>query len=187
ETVLIVVSDHGFNTYERVISQGFNLVKLLGSRAGGGHHVITKRRLLLDYSIKGIDPFVPPITTTTSDTYYLKGQSTDYPTALLDFDGNERAGLHLRNSDLNELHILLQQLQRADLSPQLRNAVRDAFFSTLNRDRIAWTGELDHLNVELAALPRAVEKQRSLCAALSKSFTFAASEIGRGDNDRRAC
>ena len=187
ETVLIVVSDHGFNTDERVISQGFNLVKLLGSRAGGGHHVITKRRLLLDYSIKGIDPFVPPITTTTSDTYYLKGQSTDYPTALLDFDGNERAGLHLRNSDLNELHILLQQSQRADLSPQLRNAVRDAFFSTLNRDRIAWTGELDGLDVELAALHRAIEKQQALCGAQPKTFTLADREMGRDDEARRVC
>ena len=57
ETVLIVLSDHGFNTDERVISQGFNLVKLLGSYAGGGHHVITKRRLLMDYSLKGHQPF----------------------------------------------------------------------------------------------------------------------------------
>src|ERR1051325_6183751 len=59
ETVFILVSDHGFNTDERVYSQGFNLVKLLGSAAGGGHHVVTKRRLLLDYSIKGIYPLVP--------------------------------------------------------------------------------------------------------------------------------
>ena len=79
---MIVVSDHGFNTDERVISQGFNLVKLLGSSEGGGHHVVTKRRLLLDYSLKGINPFVPPITTTSSQSYYLKGQSELYPTAL---------------------------------------------------------------------------------------------------------
>ena len=55
---------------------------------------------------------MPLITTTTDDSYYLKGESTDYPTALLDFDGNERASIHLRNSDLNLLHILLRQLQR---------------------------------------------------------------------------
>ena len=108
DTALILVSDHGFNSDERVISQGFNLVKVLGTAAGGGHHVITKRRLMLDYSIKGIYPIVPDITTTTSQSYYLKGQSTDYPTALLDFDGNERAGLHLRNSNVNVIHILLQ-------------------------------------------------------------------------------
>ena len=112
ETALVVISDHGFNTDEKIYSQGYNLVKLLGSRMGGGHHVVTKRRLMLDYSIKGINPFVPLITTTTPDTYYLKGESTTYPTAMLDFDGNERASVHLRDSDLNLLHILLQQLQR---------------------------------------------------------------------------
>jgi predicted AlkP superfamily pyrophosphatase or phosphodiesterase len=73
DTAFILVSDHGVNTDERVYSQGYNLVKLLGSRAGGGHHVVTKRRLMLDYSIKGIYPLVPLITTTTPDTYYLKG------------------------------------------------------------------------------------------------------------------
>src|SRR4030095_1690293 len=35
ETALVLVSDHGFNTDDRVYSQGYNLVKLLGSRAGG--------------------------------------------------------------------------------------------------------------------------------------------------------
>jgi predicted AlkP superfamily pyrophosphatase or phosphodiesterase len=133
DTALIVVSDHGFNTDERVYSQGYNLVKLLGSRGGGGHHVITKRRLMLDYSIKGFYPLVPLITTTTSDSYYLKGQSTAYPTALIDFDGNERSSIHLRDSDLNLLHILLEQLQRKNIAPTLRAALTGAFFSTLDR------------------------------------------------------
>ena len=187
ETVLIVVSDHGFNTDERVISQGFNLVKLLGSYAGGGHHVITKRRLLMDYSLKGINPFVPPITTTTSQSYYLKKQSTEYPTALLDFDGNERSGLHLRNSDLNLLHILLQQLQRNDLSPQLRQAATDAFFTALARDKSHWQEELDQLDEELGALSRATGKQRALCESQPKKFTVQDQEMGRDDNARRVC
>ncbi|HKE55186.1 MAG TPA: alkaline phosphatase family protein, partial [Pyrinomonadaceae bacterium] len=129
ETAMVLVSDHGFNTDEKVYSQGFNLVKLLGSPQGGGHHVITKRRLMLDYSIKGVNPLVPLITTTTQDTYYLKGQSTDYPTAMLDFDGNERASVHLRDCDLNLLHMLLQQLQREDLPPKLREPVTKTFFA----------------------------------------------------------
>jgi hypothetical protein len=187
ETVLIVLSDHGFNTDERVISQGFNLVKLLGSYIGGGHHVVTKRRLLMDYSLKGINPFVPPITTTTSQSYYLKRQSAEYPTALLDFDGNERAALHLRNSNLNLLHILLQQLQRKDLSPQLRRAATDAFFTALGRDKMNWQGELDQLDEELAPLNRAIEKQRTLCASQPKKFTVQDVELGRDDNARRVC
>jgi len=187
QTVLVVVSDHGFNTDERVISQGFNLVKLLGSYAGGGHHVITKRRLLMDYSLKGINPFVPPITTTTSQSYYLKKQSTEYPTALLDFDGNERSGLHLRNSKLNLLHILLQQLQRKDLSPQLRQATSAYFFATLARVRLDWQQELDQLDEELGALSRATVKQRVLCASQPKKFTVQDQEMGRDDNARRVC
>ncbi|MGZ8847644.1 MAG: alkaline phosphatase family protein, partial [Pyrinomonadaceae bacterium] len=187
ETLLIVVSDHGFNSDERVLSQGFNLVKLLGGREGGGHHVITKRRLMLEYAIKGINPFVPPIVTTTSQTYYLKGQSTDYATAMLDFDGNERAGLHLRNSDLNRLHILLQQLQRKDLSPELRRAVSDAFFAQIARDRKAWLISLDELEVELAALRRATGKQNTLCQSQPKKFTPADREVGRDDDARRIC
>jgi len=187
DTVLIVVSDHGFNTDERVISQGFNLVKLLGSYAGGGHHVITKRRLLMDYSLKSINPFVPPITTTTSESYYLKKQSAAYPTALLDFDGNERAGLHLRNSDLNLLHILLQQLQRKDLSPQLRQASTNTLFEVIARDKMRWQGELDQLEEELGALRRAIERQRALCESEPKKFTVQDRELGRDDHARRVC
>jgi len=187
ETILIVLSDHGFNSDERVISQGFNLVKLLGARNGGGHHVITKRRLLLDYAIKGINPFVPPITTTTSQTYYLKGQSTEYPTALLDFDGNERAGLHLRNTDLNELHILLQQLQRDDLSPEMRRGVTDAFFAVIARDRKAWLGELDEFEVELGAVRRAIVKLNAVCATKPKIFTTEEQRMGRDDSAKRIC
>ncbi len=187
ETVFIVVSDHGFNSDPKVLSQGFNLVKLLGSREGGGHHVITKRRLMLDYAIKGINPFVPPITTTTSQTYYLKGQSTDYPTALLDFDGNERAGLHLRNTDFNELHILLQQLQRKDLSPALRAAATNTFFAVLARDRPAWTPDLNELEKEIGALHRAIETEDGRCKSQPKKFTDEDREMGRDDIARRTC
>ena len=122
ETALVLVSDHGFNSQEKVNSQGFNLVRLLTSAAGGGHHVITKRRLMLDYSVKAIDPLVPLIRTASDESYYLKGQSNAYPTALLDFDGNERSSIHLRNSDLNVIHILLQQLQAGKLSADLKAA-----------------------------------------------------------------
>jgi hypothetical protein len=187
ETTLVLVSDHGFNTDERVYSQGFNLVKLLGSPAGGGHHVITKRRLLVDYSIKGVNPFVQNITTTTSDSYYLKKQSNDYPTAMLDFDGNERSSLQFRDSNLNLLHIILQQLQLSNISPPLRRALNDQFFSTLDARRTDWQQNLDALNEELGALRRAIERQRDLCAEQPKKFTKEDTDAGRDDQARRVC
>jgi hypothetical protein len=187
DTAFIVVSDHGFNTDERVISQGFNLVKLLGSQAGGGHHVITKRRLLMDYSIKAVNPFVPPITTTASESYYLKGQSEAYPTALLDFDGNERAGLHLRYTNLNVIHILLQQLQRRDLSPELRSATTEAFFSAIDHDRSYWQNDLDKFDQELAAVGQSATRLQDSCVTQPKKFTPAEVEMGRDDNARRVC
>ncbi|MDQ3175504.1 MAG: alkaline phosphatase family protein, partial [Acidobacteriota bacterium] len=185
ETALILVSDHGINTDERVYSQGYNLVKLLGSPAGGGHHVVTKRRLLLDYSIKSIYPLVPLITSTTQDSYYLKGQSTDYPTALLDFDGNERASIHLRDSDLNLLQILLTQLQRKDLSPPLRHALTDAFFNTLGPRRATWQTNLAELGEEMVVLRRRIEQQRQLWATQPKKFSKEDLEAGRDDEVKR--
>ncbi len=185
ETALVVVSDHGFNSDERVYSQGYNLVKLLGSLSGGGHHVITKRRLMLDYSVKGVNPFVPLITTTTSDSYYLKGQSTTYPTALLDFDGNERASIHLRDSDLNMLQILLQQLARKDLNPKLRAAARDLFFQTIDRRRSGWEKQVADLKEELGALRRRIAEQQALWESMPKKFTPEEQAAGRDDTVKR--
>lgn len=185
ETALVVVSDHGFNTDERIYSQGYNLVKLLGSRTGGGHHVVTKRRLMLDYSIKGINPLVPLITTTTPDTYYLKGESTTYPTAMLDFDGNERASVHLRDSDLNMLHIMLQQLQRGGLSIDVRKAVINQFFAVVDKRRAQWEKKLKELQSELAALDRAIVEQRKLWQAQPKKFSKDQQDAGLDDAAKR--
>lgn len=185
ETALVVVSDHGFNTDEKVYSQGYNLVKLLGSKAGGGHHVVTKRRLMLDYSIKGVNPFVPLITTTTADTYYLKGESTIYPTAMLDFDGNERASVHLRDSDLNTLHLLLQQLQRNDLPLDVRKAATEEFFAVIDRRRPEWQKDLKDLQSQLGALDRAIAEQRKLWQAQPKKFTKEQQDAGMDDASKR--
>ena len=185
ETALILVSDHGFNSNEKLYSQGYNLVKFLGSRAGGGHHVVTKRRLMLEYALKGMYPLVPMIISTTPDTYYLKGQSTSYPTAVLDFDGNERASVHLRDSDVNLLHILLLQLQRGDLAPQLRKAVTDAFFAAIDRRRPGWQKSIDELNVELGALQRSIQQQQKLWEAQPKKFTKEEQQKGLDDASKR--
>jgi len=185
ETALILVSDHGFNTDERVYSQGYNLVKFLGSTQGGGHHVVTKRRLMLGYSLKGINFLVPLINTTTDDSYYLKGQSTSYPTVLLDFDGNERAAIHLRNSELNLLHILFQQLQRNNLSPATRSAVFDAFFKLIDAHRPLWEHNLKTLDEELLVLRGRIAEQTRLWESQPKKFTTEELELGYDDQKTR--
>ncbi|HKE58071.1 MAG TPA: hypothetical protein VKB46_15265, partial [Pyrinomonadaceae bacterium] len=122
----------------------------------------------------------------TQDTYYLKGQSTDYPTAMLDFDGNERASVHLRDCDINLLHILLQQLQREDLPPKLREPVTKTFFATIDRRRPQWQSDLADLQAEMDALHRSIEQQRKLVEALPKKFTREEVEVGRDDAAKRA-
>jgi len=171
ETALVLVSDHGFNSDEKVYSQGFNLVRLLGGAAGGGHHIVTKRRLMLDYSILGIYPLVPLIKTASEDSYYLRGQGSEYPTVLLDFDGNERSSIHLRNSDLNVLHILLQQLQRKDLPPKTKAAITDAFFDLVEKHRPEWRQTGAELDQELNALNRWIKINQAAIALLPKKFT----------------
>ena len=185
ETALVVVSDHGTNTDGRVYSQGFNLVKLLAGAGGGGHHVVTKRRLMNEYAVKGFYPLVPLIYTTSDETYYLKGQSNDYPTALVDFDGNERAAVHLRDSDLNALHVLLAELQSKKLSPAQARAATDYLFATIERRRAGWQRLVSELTEELGALHRLIEKQRSLYETRPKKWTKADGDAGRDQEARR--
>ncbi|CAN5654929.1 hypothetical protein BH20ACI4_BH20ACI4_03300 [soil metagenome] len=185
ETALIIVSDHGFNSDEKVYSQGFNIVKLLASAAGGGHHVITKRRLMLDYSIKGVNPFVPLITTSSKESLYLKGKADEYPTALVDFDGNERTSFHLRNSDLNVLHILIQQMQKGKLTPPIKKAATDSFFEIIENRRADWTKTVNELSEEINALRRHSESQQKIIAAQSKVYTPEEYAKGLNREDRR--
>lgn len=185
ETALVLISDHGFNSDEKVYSQGFNLVKLLASTQGGGHHVITKRRLMLDYSVKGIYPLVPLIKTSSEDSYYLKGRSSDYPTALLDFDGNERSSIHLRNSDLNTLHILLQQLKQNRLAPEMKKAVTDAFFDLIEEHRTEWRQTADEVEEEIGALNRWIETKKPIVAAMPKKFSPEEAAQGIDERSRR--
>src|SRR5260370_27037339 len=110
------------NTQPGVYSQGYVLVSFFNSHAGGGHHVVTDRHPLAEYKLKGLDPFVSSVVTPSDESLYLKGESDRYPTVLLDLDGNERTSVYLRNSDLNKLHILLNELNRSGVSPEVRHA-----------------------------------------------------------------
>ena len=143
----------------------------------------------MDYSIKSINPFVPPITTPSSQSYYLKGQSADYPTALLDFDGNERAGLHLRNSNLNVIHILFNSSSAKDLSP-LSAASHDRRLFRRHRSRPAVSGRKIWTSSMMSSRPcvaRPPGRANSARPPRPKNIRPRKNEFGRDDNDRRIC
>ena len=170
KTVLVLLSDHGMNTDPAVYSQGYNLIDLFTSARGGGHHVVTNRPPLGEYDLKPQPPTLPLITTASPASYYLKGQSDKFPTMLLDADGNERASIYLRDSDLNVLQILWQQLARKDLKPDLRQAATGAFFAVLDRRRESWKLLHAQLQQELTAMRHSIQQMESQPASGAKTF-----------------
>lgn len=185
ETAMVLLSDHGFNAEEPVFSQGFNLVTMLTEATGGGHHVMTKRRILLDYSLQGVNPFVPATATPSKNSFYLKGRQKDYPTALVDFDGNERSSMHFRESGLNEMQILLQQLQNSNLAPSLREAATAEFFKTVDDHRDYWQTSARQLEEELGAVERWLADQIKVIKTHPSSFSAKDRELGKDKDARR--
>jgi Type I phosphodiesterase / nucleotide pyrophosphatase len=185
QTVLAVVSDHGMNTEPGVYSQGYNILQFLGSRAGGAHHVVTNRYPLDEFKLRGLDPMVSEVVTPSAESLYLKGEGNDYPTALLDPDGNERATVYLRNSALNTLHILLNQINRSETNASLRRAAIGGFFRIIDEHRDAWQASLRELNEELSALDRAIEQQAVRVQAQPKKWTVEQQGAGLDKAARR--
>ena len=179
-TLMVVVSDHGMNTVPGIVSQSFSLPDLFNSRAGGAHHVITNRVQLSDYKLRGLDPLVHRIITPSTVSFYLKDEAAHYPTAWLDIDGNERAAVHLRNSDLNKIHILLQQLAKPDLPVNVRAAATALLAETIDRHRAAWTQTVSELQEEMSALAQAIAARKAVVAAQPRKWT--AEQRERGDD-----
>lgn len=151
-TVFVLVSDHGMNTSEDIVSQGYSLVDWFNSPDGGAQHVLTNRHPNTEFKLRGLDPFVSEVITPSTESTYLANDSASYPTVMLDLDGNERASIGLRNNTLNTLQVLLDQILRRRLTPNLRNAVIRAFLDQRERVRASWTADMDSLASELAAL-----------------------------------
>ncbi|MBI1355842.1 MAG: hypothetical protein GC160_15995 [Acidobacteria bacterium] len=156
ETILALVSDHGMNTSPDAYSQGYNLVELFRGAAGGRHHVVTNRHPLADYKLKGLYPFVHKVLSSSDASPYAGESPKDYPTVLLDLDGNERAAISLRNSDLNRIHLLLLQLESEDLEPKLRAAAARAYADAIRAYEDHSRQRLDRLELELAVLTRQI-------------------------------
>jgi hypothetical protein len=181
-TMLVMVSDHGMNTDERIYSQGYNLVDLFTSAEGGGHHVVTNRHPMQDFKLRGLDPFVNTVITPSAASTYLKEQSATYPTALLDLDGNERAGVSLRNSDLNVLHLLLGGLERKDYSPRVHRALARAAAGLIDGHRAGWRGTITEMEAELGAVRRTADRLATEVAAIPKKFTKQQLATGQDDD-----
>ena len=187
-TALVLVSDHGMNTSETVFSQGFNFVNWFNSSAGGGHHVITNRHPLAQFTLKGLDPFVSEVITPSSNSAYLAGQAEQYPTVILDPDGNERVNIGLRNNTLNIAQILLDQLIDKRLPGPVRSAALTELFSALYKVHANWQRDLDDLDEELAALDVRIEAQQNLVDSQPKKkrkFTKEQIRLGLDKEARR--
>lgn len=185
QTVFAVVSDHGMNNVPGIISQTFSLPDLFNSPEGGGHHVVTDREQLSDYKIRGLNPLVHRVITPSTASYYLKGQADRYPTAWLDIDGNERTAVSLRNSDVNEIQILLQQLRRSELPAQTRAAAAATLRCVIDRNRAQWQHTVTDLREEMKALDTEIAGRRKEVAELPKKWSHQASMNGDDKAARR--
>ncbi len=185
QTLFVVVSDHGMNNVPGIHSEAFSLPDLLNSSEGGAHHVMLNRHELSDYKLRGLNPLVKRTFASSTASFYLPNQSTEYPTAWIDLDGNERASLSLRNSDLNKIHILLLQLARPDLKPDVRTAAAKYLTETIQKHRAEWAGTVARLKEELSALNGAVDQRKALLATEPKKFTHESYETGEDKAVRR--
>lgn len=185
QTLFVVVSDHGMNNVPAVYSQTFSLPDLLNSIEGGAHHVITNRHQLSNYKIAGLDPLVFRVINPSTASFYLRGEENEYPTAWLDLDGNERAGVSFRNSDLNRIHIVLKQLARTDLSPVMRPAEARYLTQLLNQKRGQWSSEVKALGGEMTALKTAILERRQEMKRQPKKWTAEQRKAGTDKIERR--
>jgi hypothetical protein len=184
-TTIAMVSDHGMNNVPGIISQTFSLPDLFNSPEGGAHHVLTNRHQLERFKLVGLDPMVHRVITPSMASFYLTGQASDYPTAWLDLDGNERASIQLRNSDLNKIHILLQQLSRDELAPEIRKAAVSDLRSTIERHRTEWTSKLDQLDDELRTLASDIQVRKARVEQEPKKWSQEQKSLGEDKAARR--
>jgi hypothetical protein len=180
QTIFAVVSDHGMNNVPGIFSQTYSLPDLFNSPSGGAHHVMTDRYQLSDYKLKGLDPLVHRVITPSTASFYLSGEASQYPTAWLDIDGNERAAVHLRNCDLNKIHILLIELAKPELQPLVRQAAAEYLRQTIDSHRAEWSKTANELDEELGQLKQAIEGRRKIVAEQPKKWT--PEQVAGGDD-----
>ncbi len=184
-TALVLVSDHGMNTEDGVYSQGYNLIDWFNSPAGGSHHVETNRHPMTEFKLKGLDPFVSEVISPSASATYLAGESSRYPTCVMDLDGNERASIGLRNNSLNIVQILLNELMHKRVSGPMRRATIDELFVTLDRARPLWQRNVDGLDSELRGLEAQINKLQEAVDSQPKKWTKEQKDAGLDDDAAR--
>ena len=184
-TMVVMVSDHGMNTDSGVYSQGYSLIDWFNSAEGGGHHVLSNRHPMTEFKLKGLDPFVSEVTSPSSESSYLAGQAREYPTAVLDLDGNERASISLRNNSLNVIQILLDELAHKKPTGRVRHAVIEELFATLNRARPVWQRNVNDLTGELNELHTRIERQQAGVNAQPRKWTVEQRNSGLDQEAKR--
>jgi len=127
-TLIALISDHGSEYLPGAVNLAFPITRAFRTRYFGGHTVTTVMAedagRALSNPIPGID-----FPRTYESPFSPYGQEArgegGYVTAFIDNFGNARAELHLRNNDLNRLHLLLLARKRGlEAAPRARWAER---------------------------------------------------------------
>ena len=176
QTVVALISDHGSEYLPGTVNVAFPITRAFRTRLLGGHTVATllveDAAHALSTPIPGIDfprvyegPFSP------YGKAAGKGGEDDYVTAVIDNFGNARAEVHLRNNDLNRLHLLLLARSRK------LNEEQRARWRTLFRQTVAelWPW----LDPELASYRAYHEASLAWAANLQQRADFYWRDIGK--------
>ncbi|MFQ5696197.1 MAG: alkaline phosphatase family protein, partial [Terriglobia bacterium] len=117
QTLVVLLSDHGSEYLPGAINLAFPLTRAFRTRHFGGHNVATVMAEDAAHALTTPIPSVDfPRVYESPFSPYSKaapgGGQEGYPTAFIDNFGNARAEVHLRNNDLNRLHLLLLRRRR---------------------------------------------------------------------------
>lgn len=141
ETVVALASDHGSDIKPGQTAISFPITRVFRSPLLGGHTVTT---LLVEQAWRALSTPIPgidfPRVYESEASPYGKAKNPrfgedDYVTSFIDNFGNARAEVHLRNNDLNRLHLILLELQKQPASAPRFARLRELFRQTLEQTR----------------------------------------------------